>query len=424
MTAPRRHVQVAIVGAGPAGLVLAHVLHRAGVSVEVRERSSRVEVEQQARAGLIEHRVVEYLRDHGLADRLLAEGGRHEWCEFMCLDERIHIPYGDLSGGAGHWVYPQQFLVRDLIASFEEAGGIVRFDCPVLDVDTSGHRPRVRCEGDVLEADHVVGCDGPRSTVARSFPADMDGAVERRYPYDWLTVLAEVDRPVDGIRYALHEAGFAGMMPRTSRLARFYLQVPPDAELADWPESRIREQLSLRLRLRPETGDPRLGSLTEVGMLRLRGRVRDHVHAGRLLLAGDAAHVLTPSGAKGLNLAVADVADLADSLLRYHLHGDEDTLAGYERRRHQDAWATQEFSDRLLELLHLPPGNEAESAFGLRLRRERLTRLSTPGPEAEMFAHTYGGAGRLADGLAGGQATADAPETISSRAGGGATPGG
>ncbi|WP_330294407.1 FAD-dependent monooxygenase [Streptomyces sp. NBC_00503] len=395
MTAPRRHVQVAIVGAGPAGLVLANVLHRAGVSVEVRERSSRARTEQQARAGLIEHRVVEYLRDHGLADRLLAEGGRHDWCEFTCLGDRIHLPYGDLSGGAGHWVYPQQFLVRDLIASLEEAGGVVRFDCPVLEVDTSGPRPLLRCQDEVLEADHVVGCDGPRSTVAQSFPADLDGAVERRYPYDWLTVLAEVDRPVEGIRYALHEEGFAGMMPRTATLARFYLQVPPDADLSEWPESRIREQLSLRLGLRPEAGDPLLGGLTEVGMLRLRGRVRHHVHAGRLLLAGDAAHVLTPAGAKGLNLAVADVADLADSLVRYHRDGDEDTLAGYGGRRQQDAWATQEFSDRLLELLHLPQGDAEQSAFGLRLRRERLARLSAPGPEGEIFARTYGGAGRL-----------------------------
>ncbi|ROQ88852.1 p-hydroxybenzoate 3-monooxygenase [Streptomyces sp. 2132.2] len=395
MTAPRRHVEVAVVGAGPAGLVLANVLHRAGVAVEVRERASRAEVEQQARAGLIEHRVVEYLREHGLADRLLAEGGRHEWCEFVCLGERMRIPYGDLSGGAGHWVYPQQLLVRDLIAAYERSGGTVRFDCPVLDVDTSGPLPLVRCADEVLEADYVVGCDGPRSTVAQAFPADAAGAVERRYPYDWLTVLAEVDRPVDGIRYALHEAGFAGMMPRTPRLARFYLQVPPEADLSDWTEARIREQLSLRLQL--AAGDPELGSVTEVGMLRLRGRVREHVRAGRLLLAGDAAHVLTPSGAKGLNLAVADVADLAETLLRCHRDADghEDALADYDRRRHQAAWTTQEFSDRLLDLLHLPSGDPAESAFGLRLRRERVSRLAAPGPEGEAFARAYAGAGHL-----------------------------
>ncbi|MFB7053045.1 FAD-dependent monooxygenase [Streptomyces vinaceus] len=395
MTAPRRHVEVAIVGAGPAGLVLANVLHRAGVAVEVRERASRAEVEQQARAGLIEHRVVEYLREHGLADRLLAEGGRHEWCEFVCLGERVRIPYGDLSGGAGHWVYPQQLLVRDLIASYEQSGGAVRFDCPVLDVDTSGPRPLVRCADEVLEADYVVGCDGPRSTVAQAFPADAAGAVERRYPYDWLTVLAEVDRPVDGIRYALHEAGFAGMMPRTPRLARFYLQVPPEADLSDWTEARIREQLSLRLQL--AAGDPELGAVTEVGMLRLRGRVREHVRAGRLLLAGDAAHVLTPSGAKGLNLAVADVADLAETLLRCHRDADghEGALADYDRRRHHAAWTTQEFSDRLLDLLHLPSGDPAESAFGLRLRRERVSHLAAPGPEGEAFARAYAGAGHL-----------------------------
>ncbi|GAA4982035.1 4-hydroxybenzoate 3-monooxygenase [Yinghuangia aomiensis] len=385
---------VVVVGAGPAGLVLANVLHRAGVPVEVLERRSRAEVETQARAGLVEHRVVEYLREHGLADGLLAAAGRHDWCEFRVLGERFRVPYGELSGGAGHRVYPQQFLVRDLIASLEAVGGAVRFGTPALAVETAGERLRVHGADRVREAEYVVGCDGPDSLVARAFPAGS--VVERRYPYDWLTVLAEVDRPVDGVRYALHEAGFAGMMPRTPRLARCYLQVPADADSAAWPETRITEQLLVRLGVAAE--DPRLGAVVESSMLRLRGRVRERLCADRLFLAGDAARVLTPAGPKGMNSAVADVADLADCLVRRYRDGDADGLAGYERRRREASWAAQEFSDRLLDLLHLPP--DAATAFTLRLRRQRIARLAAPGPEAEAFARVYAGAGRLDGGPA------------------------
>lgn len=402
---------VVVVGAGPAGLVLANVLHRAGVPVDVLERRSRAEVEAQARAGLVEHRVVEYLREQGLADGLQAAAGRHDWCEFRVLGERFRVPYGELAGGAGHRVYPQQFLVRDLIASLEAVGGAVRFGNPALAVETSGERPRVHGPDGVREAGFVIGCDGPDSTVARAFPARE--IVERRYPYDWLTVLAEVDRPVDGVRYALHEAGFAGMMPRTPRLARCYLQVPADADLAAWPEARISEQLLLRLGV--AAGDPRLGAVLESSMLRLRGRVRERLRADRLFLAGDAARVLTPSGAKGMNSAVADVADLADCLLRRYRDGDADGLAGYERRRREASWAAQEFSDRLLDLLHLPSGDATD--FGLRLRRQRIARLAVPGPEAEAFARVYAGAGRLDGGPAArvpgqGDATGPAPDAF------------
>ncbi|MGR7000656.1 FAD-dependent monooxygenase [Yinghuangia aomiensis] len=228
-----------------------------------------------------------------------------------------------------------------------------------------------------------------------------------------LSVLAEVDRPVDGVRYALHEAGFAGMMPRTPRLARCYLQVPADADSAAWPETRIIEQLLVRLGVVAE--DPRLGAVVESSMLRLRGRVRERLCADRLFLAGDAARVLTPSGAKGMNSAVADVADLADCLVRRYRDGDPDGLAGYGRRRREASWAAQEFSDRLLDLLHLPP--DAATAFTLRLRRQRIARLAAPGPEAEAFARVYAGAGRLADGPAArvpgqGDAAGSAPETL------------
>ncbi|MEU5383419.1 FAD-dependent monooxygenase [Kitasatospora cineracea] len=384
---------VAVVGAGPAGLVLAHALRRAGVEATVHERLSRAELERTARAGVLEHRVVEYLRSLGLADRLTAEGERHGECEITCLGERVPVDYGALSGGVRHWVYPQQLLVRDLVAAYEEDGGTVAFESPVESVALDGDgRPVLRTAGGKLRADWAVGCDGARSTVAAALPGGADGAA-RRYPYDWLTVLARISRPVERIRYAVHADGFAGMMPRTADVGRFYLEVPAGEELSGWDEPRIRAELERRLAL--DAADPALGALLETGMLRMRGRVARRMRAGRLLLAGDAAHTVTPSGAKGLNSAVADVADLAGALAAA-VRGDHGALDGYQQRRLEAAWRTQEFSDRLLELLHLPAGLPPEQReFALRLRLERIHRIARPGPEGAEFARAYAGAGEL-----------------------------
>jgi p-hydroxybenzoate 3-monooxygenase len=386
--------RVVVVGAGPAGLVLANVLTRDGIDVQVLERGSREQVEQRARAGLLEHRVVDRLHRHGLADRLLAEAGRHGWCDISCLGRRIRIDYRTLSGGAHHWVYPQQLLVRDLIAQLAGAGAAPRFGCPVLAVDgIAQDRPVVRCPGQTIGCDFVVVCDGAHGTVSASLRDEEPGPVRRRYPYDWLTVLAELTAPVEGVHYAISEHGFAGMMPRAGRIGRLYLQVPPEDEVAAWPRARILGQLDRRLAPRP--GDPRVERITEAGMLRMRGAVASRLRRGRLLLAGDAAHVLTPSGAKGMNLAIGDACELADGLSRHLLHGDETALDGYEAGRLAAAWRAQEFSDRLLRLLHLPGGDDADDAahaFELRLRLARIERLAEPGPHAEDFAREYCGA--------------------------------
>ncbi|RKE21680.1 FAD-dependent monooxygenase [Streptomyces sp. TLI_171] len=390
-----RSTTVAVVGAGPAGLVLAHVLRRAGVAVTVHERLSRPALENAARAGVLEHRVVEYLRTLGLADRLTAEGERHGRCEIACLGEKVLVDYGALSGGIRHWVYPQQLLVRDLIAAYERDGGAIAFESPVEAVTLDdANRPVLHTAGGELRAEYAVGCDGAHSVVAAAFADRADGPT-RRYPYDWLTVLARISRPVDKIRYAVHADGFAGMMPRTADVGRFYLEVPAGEELAAWDERRIRAELAHRLEL--EGSDPALGGLLETGMLRMRGRVAHRMREGRLLLAGDAAHTVTPSGAKGLNSAVADAADLAGGLIAELLGGGSARLDGYQQRRLDAAWQTQEFSDRLLDLLHLPAGLPAEQReFALRLRLQRIHRIARPGPEATEFARAYAGAGELA----------------------------
>ncbi|MFR9725645.1 FAD-dependent monooxygenase [Streptomyces sp. MS19] len=387
MEARTLRTQVGIIGAGPAGLVLANLLTAAGIDCVVLERHSRARVERRARAGLVEQRTVRLLRDHGLAGRLLSDGSPHGWCDFLCLGRVIRLDYAALSG-ARHWVYPQQLLVRDLLASLDAAGRPPLFECSAVAVeDIHGPRATIRCEdGPTVVCDHVVGADGPQG-LSRAALSPAATPYRRRYPYDWLAILAEVDRPVPGVVYGLHADGFAGMMPRSPRLARFYLQCPPGDTPAAWPAPRILAALRRRLN---GAHLPRIGALTETRMLRMRADVTEPMARGRLLLAGDAAHVLTPSGAKGMNLAIADAADLADALTR-----GPAALEGYSARRLPDVWRTQEFSDRLLGLLHLPAGSEnaADPRFGLRLRLATLERLAVPGPFSVAFAHAYAGSG-------------------------------
>ncbi|WBB57711.1 FAD-dependent monooxygenase [Streptomyces sp. WMMC500] len=408
MTRAQRRVrtQVAVVGAGPAGLVLANVLLRAGVGVAVVERRSRAEVERRARAGLVEHRIVEYLRAHGLADRLLAEGTRHGWCDFLCSGRLLRFDYGAQSGGVRHWVYPQQLLVRDLIADLHEAGHTPEFSLPATRVHVDGAGPaRVECAGLDIDCDYVVGCDGPHGVTPQALPPEAaphdglpgtgpapPGGLDERYPYDWLTLLAEVDRGVPGVVYAVHEDGFAGVMPRTSRIARLYLEIPAGDATARWTAPRVHERLRTRL-VGAGAAVPRLGRILETGVLRMRSSVRRRFQHGRLFLAGDAAHVLTPSGAKGMNLAVADAADLADALIRRYRYGDEAHLDGYTSRRLPEVLRTRDLAAGFLDLLHPQGRHPADRRAELALRLERMRELAEPGAAGAAFAHWYVGAG-------------------------------
>ncbi|TDC60530.1 FAD-dependent monooxygenase, partial [Streptomyces hainanensis] len=396
----RLRTQVGIVGAGPAGLVLANALTAAGVDCEVVERGTRQRVESRSRAGFLEHRTVAHLRAAGLADRLLAEGVPHGRCEFQCLGRLVHVDYSHHSGGYRHWAYPQHELVRDLIAALVATGRPPHFGRPAYGVeDGPGAAIRIVCAGLEIHCDQVVGCDGRRGVAAHRLTADAGTAVREsrhRHPYDWLAVLADVDRQPTAIRYAVTADGFAGMMPRAGTRCRFYLQCPPGDTAAYWPHHRIRARL--RARLATEAAPiPDIGAIHETQVVPMRCRVTEPLRHGVIALAGDAAHLLTPSGAKGLNLAVADAADLAAALVAHHRDGDDRALDGYTARRLPDVRRTRAFSDRLLRLLHLPPG---DPAFALRRRLAAIHRLAEPGPRAADFAHRYAGSGTTRPALA------------------------
>jgi p-hydroxybenzoate 3-monooxygenase len=393
----RIRTQIAVIGAGPAGLVLANVLLRAGIDICLVERHTRQAVERRARAGLLEHHAVAYLHSKGLADGLLKDGTRHGWCDFLCLGQQVRLDYAVRTGGAHHWVYPQQHLVRDLISSLERTGHTPRFGRAVEGVSLSGPggRPRVHCPGLVIDCDYVVGCDGHHGIARTVFPADVRGDVVRRYPYDWLTLLVETDRPVHGVLYALHERGFAGVMPRTRDLARLYLQIPRREVPESWSLPRVRTELGARL-AGAAVSPPRVLRVMEKGVLRMRSTISQRLQHGRLFLAGDAGHVLTPSGAKGMNLAIADAADLAEAFIRHYDGRVLEAPLTYTVRRLRHVRRAQNLSDTLLRLLHLP--STAPAGASLRARLGQLHRLTAADdPYGIAFAHQYVGSGSGAD---------------------------
>ena len=385
-----RRTQVAIIGAGPAGLVLANVLIRAGIDCIVVEHRSREHVESRARAGFLEHRTVEYLSHHGLADRLLAEAMRHVRCELRTHGRRFSVPYGRLAGGRAHAVYPQQLLVRDLIELFADAGGEVMFSTPVAEV-TGLHERRaiVRCSrGDAITCDFVAGCDGHRGVSRQAVPPQALRTFAKRYPFDWVAVLGEARPAPDQVVYALHENGFAGQMPRTADISRFYLQCPADDSIEHWPDERIWKELRHRLAA-DGVEELSTGRILEKGILSMRSAVTEPMQFGRLYLAGDSAHVLTPSGAKGMNLAVADAAALAEAIVAHYRDGIQELLAGYTSTRLVDVWQAQEFSDWLVQLLHGPA--DPDDGFQQQLRLARLSQLEQSSAAAASFARRYVG---------------------------------
>lgn len=393
--------KVGIIGAGPAGLVLANVLTRSGIDCVVVEHRTREHVEGRARAGFLEHRIVEHLRHHGLAQRLEAEAIRHVRCEFRCGGRRFSVPYGELSGGKEHFVYPQQNLVRDLIELLISAGGEVLFSHSAMALEGIGAgRPTVLCRPDravrsanapadllQIECDLVAGCDGYHGVARKAPPSGSLQAFAKPYDFAWLTLLAEVPPATDEVVYALHDDGFAGWMPRTPGISRFYLQCPPSDVLDHWPDGRVWKELDHRLAV-DGSADLRPGPVLEKGILEMRSAVTEPMQWGPLFLAGDAAHILTPAGAKGMNLAIADAITLADAMIAYFLEREEVLLDSYSATRLPDVWQAQEFSDWLLQLLHRPAGDDA---FQQRLRLARLDLLDRASAFATLFAHRYVG---------------------------------
>ncbi|HYY18847.1 MAG TPA: 4-hydroxybenzoate 3-monooxygenase, partial [Streptosporangiaceae bacterium] len=357
MTTGRERTQVGIVGAGPAGLLLSHLLALRGVDSVLVESRSRAYCEARQRAGLLEDGTVRLLRAAGLGDRLDREGLEHGGIYLQFAGERHHLDFRDLAGGRTVTIYAQTEIVKDLIAARTAAGAALHFevsdtevdaldtDRPVLRyTDTSGGRHEVVC-------DAIAGCDGFHGIGRPAMPDGLLTAAERAYPFGWLGILADVPPSSDELVYCRHSRGFALHSMRSPQVSRIYLQVPADEDIAGWPDDRIWAELKTRFEVPGR--ELKEGPVTEKSVTPMRSFVAAPMRSGRLFLAGDAAHIVPPTGAKGLNLAVADVTVLADALTDLATRGSTDRADAYSATCLERVWRASHFSWWMTSMLHV-----------------------------------------------------------------------
>ncbi|MFI6355997.1 4-hydroxybenzoate 3-monooxygenase [Streptomyces sp. NPDC050743] len=383
---------VGIIGAGPAGLLLARLLYRAGIDSVVLESRDRAYVEHRQRAGILEQGTVDVLRAAGAGERMDREGLRHDGIELRFDRRRHRVDFPGLTGGRSVMVYAQTEVCKDLIALQLKEGGPLLFEAEALAVEgAEGDRPRIRFrhEGreDVLECDYAVGCDGFWGVARAAFPAALSRVFERTYPYAWLGVLADVAPSHDELVYARHDRGFALLSMRSPSVSRLYLQVPAGTDADEWTDAEIWSELERRF----ETADGwRLerGPITQKSVTPMRSFVHEPMRHGRLFLAGDAAHIVPPTGAKGLNLAVGDVVTLARALVHERETGSADLLDAYSATCLRRVWQAERFSYDMTTMLHPAPD---ATPFDARLQRARLERIASSRAAETDLAEAYTG---------------------------------
>ncbi|MFE6754282.1 4-hydroxybenzoate 3-monooxygenase [Streptomyces sp. NPDC057684] len=400
---------VGIIGAGPAGLLLARLLHNAGIDSVVLESRDRAYVEQRQRAGILEQGTVDVLREAGAAERMDREGLPHDGIELRFDRRRHRVDFPALTGGRSVMVYAQTEVCKDLIALQLAEGGPLLFEAEALAVEgaeTESPSVRFRHEGreDVLDCDYVVACDGSWGVGRKAVPADVSQVFERTYPFGWLGILADVAPSHDELVYARHDRGFAllsmrppvsrhrpseevASLPVSSYVTRAYLQVPEGTNAGDWSDEEIWDELDRRL----ETADGwklERGPITSKSVTPMRSYVHEPMRHGRLFLAGDAAHIVPPTGAKGLNLAVGDVVTFARALTHRHRTGSTERLDAYSETCLRRVWQAERFSYAMTTMLHRAPD---ATPFDDRVQRARLDRITASRAAETDLAEGYTG---------------------------------
>ncbi|MGJ5798669.1 4-hydroxybenzoate 3-monooxygenase [Streptomyces europaeiscabiei] len=383
---------VVIVGAGPAGLTVGNVLRAASVDCVVLETESREFIERRPRAGFLEEWAVRALERRGLADRLVERAPVHTEFEFRFAGERRRFPYTEITGHH-HYVYPQPLLVTDLVREYADVrGGDIRFgvrDVELHDID--GERPSVSYVDPVtggrrlLRCEFIAGCDGARGVTRSALPAGRATVARHDHGVGWLALLAEAPPSSDCVILGVHPRGFAGHMARSPEVTRYYLEVPAGDDPANWPDERVWSELHARLAV-PGTRPLAEGPLVEKRVLDMHNYVTEPMAYGRLYLAGDAAHLVAPIAAKGMNLALHDSLLLADALIAHLGKGDDSGLHGYSQACLRRVWHYQEFSQWLAELLHGPSSGDA---FRARAATARLRRVLGSPAAASTFAELF-----------------------------------
>lgn len=389
---PSHTTQVGIVGAGPAGLLLGHLLHLNGIDSVIVENRSREYVIDRVRAGVLEQGTVDLLHAAGVGSRLKREGLRHEGLYISFQGARHHIDFADLTGGKAITVYGQNEVVRDLIDARMATGRPLFFEgedvsisgmdslTPTIRFRHSGASHEVRC-------DFIAGCDGFHGICRPSIPDGVLTIYERVYPFGWLGILAEAAPSSDELVYTYHERGFALFSMRSPKITRLYLQVPPDEPIEHWSDEAIWAEMLERMTTR-DGWQPNVGHIVQKSVTPMRSFVAMPMRYERLFLAGDAAHIVPPTGAKGLNLAASDVLVLARAMKEFYGHGRTGWLEKYSDVCARRVWKAQRFSWWMTSTLHRSPD---ETAFDHQRQIADLDYLTSSRAAMTSLAEQYVG---------------------------------
>jgi len=382
--------QVGIIGAGPAGLTLAHLLHLEGIESIVLERHPREYVETRVRAGVLEHGTVDLLCAAGIGERLKREGLQHDGVELRFDGEGHRIDFQALVGKS-ITVYAQQEVLKDLIAARLNHSAPLHFEAEAMRIENYDKRPTIhyRHNGDnhEISCDFLAGCDGFHGICRPTVPSDQLQVHEHHYPFAWLGILAHVPPASHELIYTYHERGFSLLSMRSAEVSRLYLQCASDENLENWPDERIWQELRTRMATR---GGFVLkdGPILQKGITPMRSFVASPMQFGNLFLLGDAAHIVPPTGAKGLNLAVADVRVLARGLVEFYKRGDRESLRQYTTRCLRRVWRTQRFSWWMTSMLHRYPN---EDSFSHHIHLAELDYVTSSHAASATLAENYVG---------------------------------
>ena len=385
--------QVGIVGGGPAGLLLSHLLHLEGIESIVLERRSREVLETTVRAGVLEHGTAELLKEVGVGERMRREGSVHHGIELRFGGRGHRIDFGDLTEGLSITIYGQQEVVKDLIRARLEADGKVLFEAgaeSVEDLDTESPKIRFLQDGqqEEISCDYVAGCDGSLGVCRTGIPENVRTQYTRTYPFGWFGILVQGPPSTEELIYTLHDRGFALVSTRSPEVQRLYFQCDPQDDVEVWPDERIWDELSTRLATH-DGWELAGGQIFQKDIVQMRSFVCEPMQHGRLFLAGDAAHIVPPTGAKGMNLAVADIRVLAHALTEFYGSGNKELLDAYSEICLRRVWRAQRFSWWMTSMLHR---FDRSDPFQLKVQQAELDYVTTSRAAATTIAENYVGA--------------------------------
>ncbi len=384
--------QVGIIGAGPAGLLLSLLLAREGIDSVVLESRSREEIESTIRAGVLEQGTVDLMTEMGLAERMKREGAVHSGIELRFGGMGHRIPLSELTNGRAITLYPQHEVLKDCIAARLKQNEPLLFNVQAVRLsDVSSDQPLIQFvheqEQVELRCDFIAGCDGFHGVSRSAIPAEMQMVFSRNYPFGWLGILMQAPPSASELIYAYSDRGFALVSTRSPDLQRMYIQCDPNDNIANWSDAMILEELQTRLATK-DNWQLQVGPITQKSILAMRSFVLEPMQYGRLFLAGDAAHIVPPTGAKGLNLAVADVRHLAQALAVFYKEQQTHLLEAYSATCLRRVWRTEHFSWWMTSMLHRFPDDDV---FQQRMQRAQLDYTVSSRAAATSLAENYVG---------------------------------